>query len=170
MDKNTGVGLPFPSPGDLPDPGTEFKSPAFQADSLSSAPSGKPKPSLWRVDRESSNLSLLSPPISTEPKGTLDDTFRSMWRNILHYIKTEIRIVLVLHEDPHVCHCLTVISACKNCWNWIYILFATFILLKVLSNLIHPHTRICFKMHPYLQVGFSGLVAKTCSTLAPHGL
>ena len=29
-------GLPFPSPGDLPDPGTEPGSPALQADSLPS--------------------------------------------------------------------------------------------------------------------------------------
>ena len=29
-------GLPFPSPGDLPDPGIEPRSPALQADSLSS--------------------------------------------------------------------------------------------------------------------------------------
>ena len=29
-------GLPFPSPGDLPDPGTEPRSPALQADSLPS--------------------------------------------------------------------------------------------------------------------------------------
>ena len=27
-------GLPFPSPGDLPDPGMEPRSPAFQADAL----------------------------------------------------------------------------------------------------------------------------------------
>ena len=36
-------GLPFPSPGDLPDPGIEAGSPALQADSSSSEPSGKPK-------------------------------------------------------------------------------------------------------------------------------
>ena len=35
-------GLPFPSPGDLPDPGTEPKSPALQADALTSEPPGKP--------------------------------------------------------------------------------------------------------------------------------
>ena len=29
-------GLPFPSPGDLPDPGIELGSPAFQADALTS--------------------------------------------------------------------------------------------------------------------------------------
>ena len=31
-------GLPFPSPGDLPDPGIEPRSPAFQADALTSEP------------------------------------------------------------------------------------------------------------------------------------
>ena len=35
-------GLPFPSPGDLPDPGIEPWSPAFQADTLLSEPPGKP--------------------------------------------------------------------------------------------------------------------------------
>ena len=35
-------GLPFPSPGDLPDPGIEPGSPALQADALLSEPPGKP--------------------------------------------------------------------------------------------------------------------------------
>ena len=35
-------GLPFPSPGDLPDPGIEPGSPALQADALSSEPPRKP--------------------------------------------------------------------------------------------------------------------------------
>ena len=34
-------GLPFPSPGDLPDPGIKPGSPARQADSLRSEPPGK---------------------------------------------------------------------------------------------------------------------------------
>ena len=34
-------GLPFPSPGDLPHPGIEPRSPALQADSLPSQPPGK---------------------------------------------------------------------------------------------------------------------------------
>ena len=34
-------GLPFPSPGDLPDPGIEPGSPAFQEDALTSEPPGK---------------------------------------------------------------------------------------------------------------------------------
>ena len=33
-------GLPFPSPGDLPDPGIEPRSPALQADTLPSEPPG----------------------------------------------------------------------------------------------------------------------------------
>ena len=35
-------GLPFPCPGDLPDPGIEPRSPALQADALPSKPPGKP--------------------------------------------------------------------------------------------------------------------------------
>ena len=37
-------GLPFPSPGDLPHPGIEPRSPALEADALTSEPPGKP---LW---------------------------------------------------------------------------------------------------------------------------
>ena len=33
-------GLPFPSPGDLPDPGIETRSPALQAAALTSEPPG----------------------------------------------------------------------------------------------------------------------------------
>ena len=36
-------GLPFPSPGDLPDLGIEPGSPTLQADALSSKPPGKPQ-------------------------------------------------------------------------------------------------------------------------------
>ena len=36
-------GLPIPSPGDLPDPMIKPRSPALQADSLSSEPPGKPQ-------------------------------------------------------------------------------------------------------------------------------
>ena len=35
-------GLPFPSPGHLPDPRTEPRTPALQADALPSEPPGKP--------------------------------------------------------------------------------------------------------------------------------
>ena len=36
-------GLPFPSPGDLADPGIEPRSPALQVDFLPAEPPGKPK-------------------------------------------------------------------------------------------------------------------------------
>ena len=36
-------GLPFPSPGDLPDPGIQPTSPALEADALTSEPPGKPE-------------------------------------------------------------------------------------------------------------------------------
>ena len=36
-------GLPFPSPGDLSDPGIEPESPALQANFLLSEPPGKPQ-------------------------------------------------------------------------------------------------------------------------------
>ena len=40
-------GLPFPSPGDLPDPGIEPRSPALQADTLPSKPPGKHSDSIF---------------------------------------------------------------------------------------------------------------------------
>ena len=46
--------LPFPSPGDLPDPGIEPRSPALQVDSLSLVPPGK----LYRVV-EAGGLNLI---------------------------------------------------------------------------------------------------------------
>ena len=42
-------GLPFLSPGDLPDPGVELTSPALQADSLPTEPPGKPKGDKGRI-------------------------------------------------------------------------------------------------------------------------
>ena len=46
-------GYPVPSPGDLPNPGTELKSPTLQEDSLPAEPQGKPK------NTELGSLSLL---------------------------------------------------------------------------------------------------------------
>ena len=42
-------GLPFPSPGDLPDPGVKPRSPTLQADSLPSEPPGKPQHKSWQT-------------------------------------------------------------------------------------------------------------------------
>ena len=48
-------GLPFSSPGNLPDPGIEPGSPAFQADTLPSEPPGNP----IQLVRADSNAFLL---------------------------------------------------------------------------------------------------------------
>ena len=65
-------GLPFLSPGDLPDPGVEPRSPPLQADSLLSEPLGmpkiRPKPILSNVKSNHSHvLFLLSPSEATLP-------------------------------------------------------------------------------------------------------
>ena len=51
-------GLPFPSPGDLPDLGMEPRFPTLQTDTLTSAPPGKPLNT--RIQ------SLRKPPIETQ--------------------------------------------------------------------------------------------------------
>ena len=54
-------GLPFPSPGALPDPGIESGSPALWADSSPSEPCGKPKPIITdKKERENSFFVLQS--------------------------------------------------------------------------------------------------------------
>ena len=45
-------GFPFPSPGDLPNPGIKARSPALQADTLPSEPPGKPLIIGLIIDRE----------------------------------------------------------------------------------------------------------------------
>ena len=50
-------GLPFPSPGDLPDPGIKPRSPALQADALTSAPPGKPLLK-WYINNRTLNSQL----------------------------------------------------------------------------------------------------------------
>ena len=42
-------GLPFPPSGDLPNPGIEPGSPAFQADALTSEPPGKPNQVAFKI-------------------------------------------------------------------------------------------------------------------------
>ena len=49
-------GLPFPSPGDLPDPGIEPMSPALEADALPSEPPGKPFRGNSRLNQEAAQM------------------------------------------------------------------------------------------------------------------
>ena len=62
-------GLPFPSPGDLPDPGIEPTSPALQADFLSLAPPGKPNKSLPCPSCTPSTVKGSSQCLGRRPKG-----------------------------------------------------------------------------------------------------
>ena len=58
------IGLPFPSPGDLPDPGIKPESsvfPAFQPDSLPSESSGKTQLAVWSGNNISLDLSSQKP-------------------------------------------------------------------------------------------------------------
>ena len=63
-------GLPFPSPGDLPNPGIEPGSPALQADFFTTKPPGKPRLSVIRdqmdPDEHSGNLSMRSENLDPE--------------------------------------------------------------------------------------------------------
>ena len=55
-------GLPFPSPGDLPNPGIKPGSPTLQADALPSEPPGKPlKCSTWMQSQKQQNDLCSSP-------------------------------------------------------------------------------------------------------------
>ena len=53
-------GLPFPSPGDLPNPGIETRSPALQADALPSEPPGKSDILKWKYKYFASGFVLKS--------------------------------------------------------------------------------------------------------------
>ena len=61
-------GLPFPSPGDRPNPGIEPGSSALQADSLASKPPGKPmiKQQYWKKQNHTLG-NAVGPPYSTLP-------------------------------------------------------------------------------------------------------
>ena len=58
-------GQPFPSPGDLPNPGIEPRSPALQADSLPAEPQGKPNYSELPLNFAITTLQKLEQEIST---------------------------------------------------------------------------------------------------------
>ena len=86
-------GKPFPSPGDLPNPGIAPRSPALQADSLRTEPIGKPEvgpkevPTLalatLRLVSKSGAVSI--EPLSTEPFELTDfsTTMEFMGRSLL---------------------------------------------------------------------------------------
>ena len=60
-------GLPFPSPGDLPDPGIEPRSPTLQADSLLSGPPRKPWWATKALAPTMTYLGVTLPPPAPDP-------------------------------------------------------------------------------------------------------
>ena len=73
-------GLPFPSPGDLPDPGIEPGSPALEADTLTSERPGKPP--------EQDILCKFSSNTGTHPWASIYrqlKLFQNHWHLITHY-------------------------------------------------------------------------------------
>ena len=70
--------LPFPSPGDLPDPGIEPSSPTLQADALTSAPPGKP---LQRIARREKKAFLSDQCQEIEEKNRMGKT-RDLFKKI----------------------------------------------------------------------------------------
>ena len=77
-------GLPFPSPGDLPDPGIEPRSPTLEADALTSEPPGKP--------------------FTTKPPGKPDVNVNPSIFLVLHHYNTVILSKLFNHLEPHFSH------------------------------------------------------------------
>ena len=60
-------GWPFPSPGDLPNPGIEPRSPVLQADSLPAEPQGKPKLGYTNTQKSQASFLLTSFPFLLYP-------------------------------------------------------------------------------------------------------
>ena len=91
-------GLPFPSPGDLPDPGVEPGSPALQADALSSQPPGKPKRDLWHNIKHT-NIRIIGVPEEEKKKG-----YEKIFEEIIieNFPNTEKDIVIQVQEAQRV--------------------------------------------------------------------
>ena len=98
-------GLPFPSPGDLPDPGVEPRSPTLQANALTSAPPGKPVFLKMSVEKKKKYTALLYSAVSW-----------SSWENVAN-VSFVISILALCHCDyhspwPRECLMYSVISDC----------------------------------------------------------
>ena len=68
-------GYPFPSPGDLPNPGIKPRSPALRADSSPAEPQGKPQSMDQRSLQSSQQGNFPDGPVTKPPNaGSLDST------------------------------------------------------------------------------------------------
>ena len=90
-------GQPFPCPGDLPNPGTQPRSPTLQADSLPTEPQGKPK------NTGVGSLSLLQRIFQTQEFN---------W-DLLHC--RQILYQLSYQGSPHLPHCKSTFKSLLHC-------------------------------------------------------
>ena len=71
-------GLPFPSPGDLPNPGIEPRSPALQANALPSEPPGKRSSKWWwlkdKEEKSHENRTKEGPRAGVRTSGRISST------------------------------------------------------------------------------------------------
>ena len=73
----TGMGSLFPSPGHLPNPGTETRSPALRADSLLSEPPGKPLRAAVSYKPRSTGSSVQTGFVGFDGQGPISPSNRS---------------------------------------------------------------------------------------------
>ena len=81
-------GLPFPSPGDLPDPGIRPGSPALQAEALPSEPPGKPSSKAVTILRKLHNWVT---------DFSLENMYQHLQDNFLNFKKTHQITVRTIH-------------------------------------------------------------------------
>ena len=93
-------GLPFPSTGDLPDPEIKPRSPALQADSLSSRPPGKPKTSVTQVNRQQVFLAILNYLIRLSISVNIHGHDQQCIDNIYNQLLSTIKYVSIVWESP----------------------------------------------------------------------
>ena len=90
-------GLPFPSPGDLPNLRVEPRSPALQVDSLSSSHQGNPQPRIFSPKCQFcgvwASLRILSE----------DSVFVSLSHTCTHRIMQNTQAHTCIHTYPHLC-------------------------------------------------------------------
>ena len=118
-------GLPFPSPGDIPDPGIEPGSPAVQADSLPSEPLGKPF-SVLGV-----GFLVLSCSELTEPFSSKSHAFLLQWKTFLYYFYPLTLIPSALDHLDWV--------SMNLLFSFIFAICLYFLYFKRVSKLYHPN-------------------------------
>ena len=101
-------GLPFPSPGDLPNPGIEPRSLALQADSLPAEPAGKPRYVMTMIEvNQVISLCQSWEPVSSSKWSALISSYW-MLGSILNFLHSEVQLTYSqLYRPAHCLMCFT---------------------------------------------------------------